>query len=268
MENLITVIIIAFNPAELLEKCLKSLFNCSSVNPNLMEWIVVDNGSWDGVVEEVILKYPWIKVIRNERNMGFAYAANQAFQISTRKYLLYVNTDVEFLSGAIMRMVEVLEKNPEVALVGPLLLRRDLTIQKSVFPLPFLFYELFKPFFKVWVDLKERLYKEGRWYNVSSIRGACFVVRRESLEEVGGFDEDYFFYLEETDLCYRLMKGGWKIAYVPAAKVIHDGGASVKKAGFDNKKIYRQSLIKYFEKRRPKFEVKILKKYWKLLGKS
>ena len=232
------------------------------------EWILVDNASTDGAFERVTAQYPNIKPIRNSENKGFAYAANQGYKAAKNKYLLYINTDVEIINTAVSSLIDILDNEPSAAVVGPRLFQQSLSVQKSVCPQPTLWHELLKPFFKLKADIRELFYRDAKCYSVPSIRGACFLIRKEALDLVGGFDDNYFFYLEETDLFYRLRKKGWKVLYLPRSGVIHYSGMGSEKVPFDRKKMYRESLMKYFQKNRPEWETLLLKKYWRILGKK
>lgn len=260
--NNISVIIIAYNPGELLERCLKKLSTEDPVtHPDNSEWIIVDNNSEDNSVEKAVKEYPNIKVIKNLRNKGFAYAANQGYRVANNEYLLYINTDVEIKGYAISKLLEVLEYNSDISVVGPRLLRPDGSIQKSVQYFPSFWEWLFKPYIKLKVHLREFLYKNDRLYYVKSIRGACFLIRKSILALLNGFDENFYFFCEETDLQYRLRSYGYKIGYLPQAEVIHIGGATVKKCNFNARKIYKESYIKFVKKHCPKWQSWILEKF-------
>lgn len=267
--NKISIIIIAHNSGKIFNNCLEKLSsNEKTTHPDISEWIVVDNGSTDGTLKKIKSKYPNLKVIKNSENKGFAYAANQGYKAAKNKYLLFINTDVEVIDTAIQNLIIMMDKEPKAAVVGPRLFQQDMSIQKSVCPQPTLWHELFKPYFKLKADIRELFYRDNTPYSVPSIRGACFLIRKEALEAVGGFDDNYFFYLEETDLFYRLRKKGWKVLYYPCVGVIHYSGMGSEKVPFDRKKMYRESLMKYFQKNRPDWETTVLKKYWKILGRD
>jgi len=269
LSNKISIIIISHNSGKILEKCLEKLAaNDQITHPDNSEWILVDNASTDKAIETTVKMYPKTKIIRNSENKGFAFAANQGFKAAKNKYLLYINTDVEVINRAVSCLVEVLDNEQKAAVVGPRLYQQSLSIQKSVCPQPTIGHELLKPFFKLKADIREMFYKDSKAYSVPSIRGACFLIRKEALELVGGFDDIYFFYLEETDLFYRLRKKGWKVLYLPRSGVIHYSGMGSETVPFDRKKMYRESLMKYFKKNRPRWETLFLKKYWDVTGKN
>lgn len=260
--NNVSVIIISHNPGDLLEKCLKKLSTEDPVtHPDNSEWIIIDNNSNDNSLEEALRKYTNIKVIKNAENKGFAFAANQGYRVAKNEYLLYINTDVEIKANAISKMVEALECNSDISVIGPRLLRPDGSIQKSVQYFPSFWQWLFKLYIKLKVHLRENLYKKDKLYYVESIRGACFLIRKSILGLVNGFDEDFYFFCEETDLQYRLKSCGYKIAYLPLSEVVHIGGATVKKCNLNHRKIFKESYIKFLKKHRPKWQSWILEKF-------
>ena len=264
MNNLskLSIILITRNSKSVLFDCLKSLDNNDEITSSKnAEWIIVDNNSNDGSIEEVLNLYPQTTVIKNEDNLGFAKAANQGFRISKSDYILYINTDTEIKKDSVSKLYNKIVSDNKIAVIGPRLLRKNNSIQKSVYPEATLWTEIFKPLIKLSVSIKENFYKPGNCYIVNSLRGACFIINKEYMKQVGGFDERYFFYLEETDLFRQLKLIGKKICYLPESEVYHYGGlGSDDKMTFNKKKMYNESMLKYFEKNRNKFENFIIRK--------
>ena len=260
--NKISIILITRNSKSVLFDCLKALDNNDKLTSSInSQWIIVDNNSDDGSIEEIVKLYPQTTVIKNKENIGFAKAANIGFKTAINDFVLYINTDTEIKKDAISKLYNKIVSDKSIAVIGPRLLRKNNTIQKSVYPEPSLYTELFKPLVKIYVSIKENFYKVGKCYMVNSLRGACFIVNKEYMKRVGGFDERYFFYLEETDLFRQLKIIGKKICYFPESEVYHYGGlGSDDKMTFNKKKMYNESLIKYFEKNRNKFENFIIRK--------
>jgi hypothetical protein len=193
--------------------------------------------------------------------VGFAKAANQGLNVAENNFILYINTDTEIKQNAISKLYNKIVSDKNIAVIGPRLLRKNNTIQKSVYPEATLYTEIFKPIVKLAVSIKENFYKVGNCYTVNSLRGACFIINKEYMKQVGGFDERYFFYLEETDLFRQLKLIGKKICYLPESEVYHYGGlGSDDKMTFNKKKMYNESLLKYFQKNRNKFENFIIRK--------
>ncbi len=260
--NKISVVLITRNSKSVLLDCLKALNDNDKLTSSTnSQWIIVDNDSNDGSIEEVLKLYPQMQVIKNKENLGFAKAANIGFKTAVNDFILYINTDTKIKESAISKLYNKIVSDKSIAVIGPRLLRKDNTIQKSVYPEATLWTELFKPVIKLFVSIKENFYKVGKCYTVNSLRGACFIINKEYMKQVGGFDERYFFYLEETDLFRQLKLIGKKICYLPESEVYHYGGlGSDDEMTFNKKKIYKESLIKYFEKNRNKFERFIIKK--------
>jgi GT2 family glycosyltransferase len=267
--NKLSVVLVTRNSGSTLSGCLRSLASKDPITaPANAEWLIVDNNSSDGSIAAALLQYPNIKVIQNTENKGFALAANQGWRAAENEFVLFINTDTELLNEAVSKMAQTLTAEPSVGAIGPRLLRKDGSIQKSVWPEPTIFTELFKPWFKLIVSVSERSFKDEKWYAVTSLRGAAFLTTKKVLSLVGGLDERYFFYLEETDLFHTMKAHGLKIAYLPAARITHFGGLGCDNANFDKAKMYRQSLMKYFLKNRPRWEAKALELYWSLSGRQ
>ena len=262
----LSIILITRNSKSVLFDCLKSLDNNDEITSSKnAEWIIVDNDSTDGSIEEVLKLYPQTQVIKNKENLGFAKAANQGFNASESDFILYINTDTEIKKDSISKLYDKIVSDKDIAVIGPRLLRKNNTIQKSVYPEATLYTEIFKPIVKLSVSIKEKFYKVGKCYTVNSLRGACFIINKEYMKHVGGFDERYFFYLEETDLFRQLKLGGKKICYLPESEVYHYGGLGCDdKMTFNKKKMYNESLLKYFDKNRNKFENFIIRKLKKI----
>jgi len=259
---MLSIVLVTRNSKSVLFDCLKSLDNNDEITSSKnAEWIIVDNNSDDGSIEEVLKLYPRTTVIKNKENLGFAKAANQGFNIAKSDFILYINTDTEIKKDSISKLYNKIVSNNKIAVIGPRLLRKNNTIQKSVYPEATLYTEIFKPIVKLFVSIKENFYKIGKCYTVNSLRGACFIINKQYMKQVGGFDERYFFYLEETDLFRQLKLIGKRICYLPESEVYHYGGlGSDDKMTFNKKKMYNESLLKYFAKNRNKFENSIIRK--------
>ncbi|PKM92888.1 MAG: hypothetical protein CVU80_01005 [Elusimicrobia bacterium HGW-Elusimicrobia-4] len=261
----VTAIVISWNASELIEKCLEAI---KEYGANIIsEIVVIDNASQDNTVDKIKTKFPDVKIICNEKNLGFAEAANQGIDISSSEYLLFVNTDAFLLEGCVEKLFDFISKNDKIAIAAPRLFRHNGSVQKSATYYPTFFTEFFKSFFQVWINIKELFYSIKKGYSAGTIRGACFIARKSVLEKIGKFDESYFFFLEETDLCYRLKSAGWKIVYLPGAGVIHLSGASVKKANFDGRKQYYTSILKFSRKHYSSFHGKLLEIFLRCFNK-
>jgi GT2 family glycosyltransferase len=223
----LSIIIVSWNVQEYLHRCLNSLR--AEVAPGLRhEIIVVDNNSSDHTTAMLTRDFPKVTLIRNEDNLGFARANNQGIEISRGKFVMLLNPDTEVKKGCISTLISFLQSHDRVGVVGPKLLNLDGTTQAAGVNFPSLANSLLGYF---------RLKREvtGTYFihanqpiMVNALVGACLLVRREVIEQVGGFDENYFMYVEEADWCYRVQNRGWQICYVPEAQVYHRKGGSAK----------------------------------------
>lgn len=225
----VSIVIVNWNAKEFLEGCLHSVFNS---NGRLsLEVLVVDNASKDGSAAMVNGRFPGVRVISNGINRGFAKANNQGIRASTGRYILLLNPDTVLMPGALERLVEYLEANPAAGAVGPRMHGpRGETLESfSHFPGPRLLAR------GVAIVLTGKYYRDEHLKSleprqVDWVGGACLMVRREALEQVGLLDEKFFMYWEEADLCLRLRRQNWKTYYVPESQVIHYLGRSAAKA--------------------------------------
>ncbi len=247
----LSIIIVNWNTKEHLLRCLKSVFQ--SEGSHSREVIVVDNGSQDGSEEEAKRLFPGIRLIANARNLGFARATNQGINIASGKYLLLLNPDTEVKGRAIEELVAFMESHPGAGIAGGQLLNGDGTKQNSIANFPSLATELLnksllRRIFPGRFPGKEKNYPSP--IEVESVIGACMIVKREAVEQVGVLDEDYFLFWEETDWCYRVRKGGWKIYHVPQAEVVHFQGRAAETRKREAKVEYYQSRYQFFRKNR------------------
>jgi len=233
----VAVVIVSYNTVRLLRACLDSLARCALP----LHIVVVDNASADGSAAMVCAEFPTADVIALGSNVGFAKGTNSglaALGLAEDTYTLILNPDTDVQPGAIETMVTFLEAHPRVGMVSPRLLNPDGTPQAAAFrfPTPLMTaLDLFPP----GEVLPGRLY--GSWWHgrypqergsdpfpIDHPLGACMLVRPEVTAQVGGFDENYFMYSEEIEWCWRIRAAGWAIWQVPAARVVHVGGAATR----------------------------------------
>lgn len=178
--------------------------------------------------------FPWVRVLSNAENVGFARANNQAIGVSNGSYVLLLNSDTKVRPDALATLIGFLDAHPKAAAVGPRLLNADGSLQPSCHPMLTPWREFWRlAFFDRIVH--KATYNTKMWASpvpqpVEVIKGACLLLRREALDQVGLLDESYFMYTEEVDLCYRLAEAGWELWWVPQAEVIHYGEASSRQA--------------------------------------
>lgn len=224
----ISVIIVNWNTRDLLQNCLESIYR--TIQNLGYEIIVVDNASQDGSVAMLKEKYPQVKLIQNMENRGFGTANNQAMRIMNGRYALLLNSDTVLTENAVHELYNFVENNPEAAIVCGQLLNADGSKQNSIASFPSLLtlltnMPLLEYLFPKRYPSKRYSYRKP--VEIDSGIGACLMVSRKAIDEVGMFDESYFFFFEETDWAYRMKAAGWKIFYVPTAFIYHIQGQSI-----------------------------------------
>jgi hypothetical protein len=246
----LSIIIVNWNTRDLLEQCLTSIDRSSGELG--IEVIVVDNASIDGSARMVQDRFPQMRVIQNAENVGFATANNQGIRRSVGTYILLLNSDTLVKPGALQYLLEFMDNHVEAGAASARLLNADGSLQYSCSPAPTLVREFLRMFHLPGIRA-DGYYSMGEWsvYQpraVDVLLGACMLIRREALDQVGLLDEQYFMYSEEVDLCSRLRRSGWSLYWVPRAEVIHFGGQSTRQASADMFiRLYESKLI-YFRK--------------------
>jgi GT2 family glycosyltransferase len=255
----LSIIIVNWNTRDLLCQCLDSI--ARRVKGIEMEILVVDNGSTDGSVAAVREKFPGVRLIENPINMGFARANNQAISLSSGEYLLLLNPDTQVRGGAIEKMVAFMNNQPKTGIAGAQLLNPDGTKQNCIANFPSLATELLNKSLLRWLFPEKFPGKETDYADpveVDSVIGACMLVRREAVEQVGLLDEEYFLFLEETDWCYRIKKAGWKIYHIPQAEILHFQGKSAEAEKGKARIEYYRSRYHYFRKNKGRLQSSVL----------
>jgi GT2 family glycosyltransferase len=231
MSHTISTIIVNYNAGPLLRGCVESLLAC----PLAIEIIVVDNASHDGSLD-ALSALPQVRIIRNPANVGFAAACNIGVQASSAPFLLFLNPDCFFQPDPIAPLLAGLQSGDRVGMVGGLLVNEDGTEQgggRRAVPTPWRsFVRAFglQRFANRWPKLfyDFHLHKQplpDGPIEVEAISGACMLVRRDVMEDVGLWDEGYFLHCEDLDWCMRFRQKGWKILFVPDARISHALGA-------------------------------------------
>ncbi|MCU0642981.1 MAG: glycosyltransferase family 2 protein [bacterium] len=228
----ISIIIVNWNSANYLRKCLGSIFDQTK---NIeFEIIVIDNASFDGSDQIVKEEFPDVQFIQSDQNIGFARANNLGFQYASGEILLFLNPDIEVIGSAIERMFSQLKSLPDAGAVGCRLVNADFSVQTDCiqnFPtilnqalgIDYLMDRF--PNFKLWG--KTPLYsKNEKPIAVNVIIGACIMIRRNLFEKIGRFTSDYFMYSEDVDLCYKIKKAQSNVYYLNEIEMIHYGGKS------------------------------------------
>jgi GT2 family glycosyltransferase len=244
----LSVVIVNWNTAGLLRDCLKSVF--SMIEGIAFEVIVVDNASSDGSVAMLKVEFPQVRRVENYENRGFAAANNQAFRIMTGRYALLLNSDTVLTEGAVHELYAFMEKHPEAVMACGQLLNADGSKQNSIAAFPTLLsllvnVPLLEILFPARYPSKRQDYPHP--IEVDSGIGAFLIVRKSAIDGVGGLDERYFFFFEETDWARTMKEAGWKIYHVPTARIYHLQGKSVG-AGIRSRIHFYRSRYLYFVK--------------------
>lgn len=243
----LSIIIVNWNTRDYIAECLQSLAATADrveLDPGgsaliyqtyRAEVIIVDNASQDDSVALIHEQFPWARLIENAQNVGFAPANNQAYEGSTGRYVLLLNSDTYVHAGAVVALLDYMEAHTRCGAGGARLLNRDGTLQPSGQPMLTPGREFWHLMFldHVW---RRATYNMNQWdthtaHPIEVIKGACLIVRRAALpDDTPLLDEQYFMYTEEVDLCYRLLQADWELSWIPQAVVTHYGGASSRQA--------------------------------------
>jgi len=238
------IIIVTWNTREFLIECLQSLQTVLEPAPDKSRQLtggqyrarvlVVDNASSDDTAQTVRQDFSWVHLIENRENLGFAHANNQAIRESCGRFVLLLNSDTVVHPGALETLVAFLDAHPRAGAAGARLLNPDGSLQPACHPMLTPWREFWRLTFLDNVFHKStygaRTWKASVPQKVEAIKGACLMLRRKALDQVGLLDESYFMYTEEVDLCYRLARAGWQLWWIPQATVVHYGEASSRQA--------------------------------------
>ncbi|MCX7623748.1 MAG: glycosyltransferase [Thermomicrobium sp.] len=247
----VSVVVVSYRSREHLSGCLDSVRASLEASGLAGEVIVVDNGSPDGTAGLIAERYPWVRLVANPVNRGFAAAANQGIRLARGRVVVLLNPDTRVLGDALTRLVAFLDRHPTAGAVGPRLRYPDGRVQSSRRRFPtlltgFLESTLVQDY---WRDNRvlRRYYVADRsddeLQEVDWLVGACLAIRREALATVGLLDERFFLYSEEVEWFWRVRRAGWRVYYLPDAEVLHVEGASsepespFRQVAFDTAKV-------------------------------
>ena len=231
----VVVVVVTYDALPWIERCLDSLAG--------VETVVVDNGSSDGTVAFVRERYAHIRLVEAE-NRGLGAGWNIGIRETAAPYVLLLNADAWMTEGSLERLVDFAEARPRAAVVGPRLLNTDDTLQRSVRGFPtvwrlateYLFLRKLAPRSSALNAFYAGGFDHDEVRSVEVVMGACMLLRRDAVDQVGECDEDYFLFSEETDWCYRFRNAGWDVVFFPGAECIHVRGAS------HSGRLYRENL--------------------------
>ncbi len=256
----LSVILVNYNDRVHLEACLASLQN--ALAGQSAEVILVDNRSSDGSQALVKSLFPWVRLIENEQNAGYPRGNNTGFRQSQGEYILFLNTDTVMPAAAPLALLAEIKARPEVGAVGPALVREDGRFQVSFGKWVGFFSEfrqklILNPYHRIALRYSRKPREVG-W-----LSGACLLVRRPAIEKVGLFDEGFFLYFEDIDLCRRIAAQGFKLVFLPTAQVCHVGGAATSTRPWQSRLEYRRSQLYFYRKHNPPLSLWLLRLYLK-----
>ena len=246
----LAIIIVSYNSRKDLETALHSLTEPAATTPH--EIVVVDNASTDSTADYVRERWPRVRLIASESNLGFAQANNVGIHNTSSELVLLVNPDTIVTGAAVDRLVSVLESQPDVAIVGPRIVdgngRAELSFGAMISP---------------WAELRQKILVRGndrglslitaivdrmtrRTHRVDWVSGACLLIRRQDLDQVGGFDPRFFMYAEDVDLCAAVRSHGRSVLFSAEPQVVHLRGRSAAAAPDRVRKAYRRSKGSFY----------------------
>ena len=267
----LSIILVNYNGGKILKRCLDSIEQF--INYLETEVIVIDNSSTDNSVVMVKENFPLVKVICSEINLGFGKANNSAVRYSKGSHLLFLNTDTILIESTPKILSNYLAQHQDIGAISARITFEDGSYQLSGGRLPNLAIEfLDKIRYGVdqkWHHIFSKLY-DRKYSNIQEIgwlTGACLMMRRDVFEQLGGFDESFFMYFEDKDICKRVNEAGWKVVYYPQTSLIHLLGGSSQDVKKSVNTYYRDSQLYYYQKHLGTFQTAILKLYLRLSGK-
>jgi len=267
MRKGVSIIIVNYRRFDLTSKCVESL----RVHSPQTEIILVDNASRDGSVERLREIFPDITIVEMNGNNGFGFANNAGAAAASGNHLFFLNNDTIVHSDSPQHLSSVLQKEQKAAVVGPRLSYEDGSFQLSFGfdPSPLNEWKtkrMKKGLFRRDAKLADKV--QSRYASVTPVdwvTGAALMIRSEVFESIGGFDEAYFMYFEDADLCRRVRKKGWAVLYDPAATIMHYEGGSVASNDMSVYIGYRRSQLRYYRKHGTLLSRVILRLYLTLM---
>ncbi|OHX35246.1 dTDP-Rha--alpha-D-GlcNAc-pyrophosphate polyprenol alpha-3-L-rhamnosyltransferase [Methylomonas sp. LWB] len=255
MTESIDAIVVNYNAGNLLQTCIASLNVC----PVVSKVIVVDNFSHDDSLR-AIQHLPGVQIIKNNKNFGFAAACNMGIEKTDADYLLFLNPDCSFLPGTMSRIVEHMRADSAIGMAGGVLInpgdgteqaggRRAIPTPWRSFVRAFGLHRYANRWPRLFYDfcLHDELLP-GAPVAVEAISGACMLVKREAIDDVGLWDEGYFLHCEDLDWCMRFRQKGWKILFIPDAKIIHQQGACSRSRPFFVEWHKHKGMLRFYRK--------------------
>lgn len=251
----LSVIIVNWNTRKLLARCLESLFDGVQVSANLkVETYVVDNASTDGSAQMIAKCFPWVQLIQNADNVGFARANNQAIRQSKGRYVLLLNSDTILNPNNLVELLRFADTRPHAGIVGVKLVNPDGTFQAAQNDFPTFGSTLMEPWGIIQLLTRNAYYpsyppdQAMHPAQCDWVGGACLLVRQAAIDQVGLLDERFFMNSEEVDWCYRMWEKAWEVWYTPDVEVIHLGGGSADRPSAVQRMRLYESKVRFLQK--------------------
>jgi len=251
----LSIIIVNYNVKNLLKKCLESIFEYEKDME--FEVIVVDNNSIDHSQEMLQRDFPQVKLIENKRNLGFSAGCNQGIKESQGRYILLLNPDTELTPDGFKKMIDFMDSKPEVGICGPKMTDQEGNLHLSCRSFPSYLTAISSSqsiLNRIFPDnlLSQKYLLKNQDHSqiqkVDWVSGSCLLAKREMLEKVGLFDERFYMYVEDVDLCYRAKMAGFSVFYFPQVVVIHHIGKSTQKKKFNMLVEHHRSMYHFYKK--------------------
>jgi N-acetylglucosaminyl-diphospho-decaprenol L-rhamnosyltransferase len=246
----VTISIVSFNTRELLAACLRSVFGSVGIT---FEVHVVDNGSSDGSAELVERDFPQVRLTRSAQNRGFAAANNCVIREASGEFVLLLNPDTVVSPTTIANMVEFMRSREEVGICGPKILFGDGRFQSCGYQFPTLMSELrlsskLDKLLRRLIGDAPTLRQATSPFEADWVDGACFLIRRKTIDEIGLLDEQFFLYNEELDWCRRARTAGWRVYALPTVEMIHHQGKSSSQISDTSLSLLVETRLRYYRK--------------------
>ncbi|CQR58534.1 glycosyl transferase family 2 [Paenibacillus riograndensis SBR5] len=251
----VSIIVLNYNTCRLTMDCLRSVYD--SETNFVYEIILIDNNSRDDSVERISREFPGVMLIANSENVGYARANNQGMEVASGRYVLLLNSDTVVLKDTLQTMISFMDGRPDLGASGCKVILPDGSLDKACkrgFPTPSASFYYAFGFSKLFPD-RPRFngYQLGyldpdQDYPVDCLVGAFMLLRRETIEQVGGLDEDFFMYGEDLDWCFRIKEAGWGIYYYPQTSIIHLKGGSARRRPFKIVYEFHRAMILFHRK--------------------
>jgi N-acetylglucosaminyl-diphospho-decaprenol L-rhamnosyltransferase len=249
----LAVVVVNHNSGAFLPRCLASVY--AAAGDISLDVVVVDNASRDGSGQRAAGQHPAARIIENPVNRGFAAAANQGIGSTAAPFVLLLNPDAEITGGTLAALLKVARERPRAGAIGLMVRNPDGSVQPSARKVPGLLESLGHAFLGPVLPNNRftRSYTMAGWdrateREVEWISGSAMLLRREAYDELGGFDEGYFMYVEDVDLCTRMRKAGWTVLFSPEVEVAHEIGVSSQSMPKRMAREHSRSIYRYFDR--------------------